>query len=67
MRSPFVAVAELRAALSSVAPPVVLDVRWSLTGPPGDVRYAEGHVPGAVYVDLDRALAAPPGDGGRHP
>ena len=33
----------------------------------GEREYAAGHIPGAVYLDLDRDLAAPPGDGGRHP
>ncbi|MDT9595013.1 sulfurtransferase [Nocardioides zeae] len=47
---------------------VVLDVRWRLGGPPGHEAYLEGHVPGAVYVDLDTELAAhgEPTDG-RHP
>ena len=47
---------------------VVLDVRWSLTGPPGHGEYLTGHVPGAVYVDLDTELArhGVPTDG-RHP
>ena len=45
----------------------VLDVRWSVGGPPGRPEYLEGHIPGAAYVELDTALAAPPGAGGRHP
>ena len=45
----------------------VLDVRWSVGGPPGRPQYLEGHIPGAAFVDLDTALAAPPGAGGRHP
>lgn len=45
----------------------VLDVRWALGGPPGREEFVGGHVPGAVYVDLDTALADPPGAGGRHP
>jgi len=45
----------------------VLDVRWSLTGPPGREAYAAGHLPGAVFVDLDAELAAPPSPAGRHP
>jgi thiosulfate/3-mercaptopyruvate sulfurtransferase len=45
----------------------LLDVRWSLNGPPGIDEYLNGHIPGAVFVDLDRELSAPPGPGGRHP
>ncbi|GAA1007166.1 sulfurtransferase [Acrocarpospora pleiomorpha] len=45
----------------------LLDVRWRLGGPPGIESYREGHIPGAVFCDLDRDLAAPPGPGGRHP
>jgi thiosulfate/3-mercaptopyruvate sulfurtransferase len=47
--------------------PVLLDVRWRLGGPPGIDTYRRGHLPGAVFTDLDRELAAPPGPGGRHP
>ena len=47
--------------------PVLLDVRWRLGGPPGIDSYRAGHLPGAVFVDLDHDLAAPPGPGGRHP
>jgi thiosulfate/3-mercaptopyruvate sulfurtransferase len=57
----------LSGELTSDNPPVLLDTRWSLAGPPGREVYAEGHVPGAVFVDLDLELAAPPGAGGRHP
>ena len=45
----------------------VLDVRYRMGGPGGPGEYAAGHVPGAAYVDLDAALAAPPGPRGRHP
>jgi thiosulfate/3-mercaptopyruvate sulfurtransferase len=48
-------------------PPVIMDVRWSLSGPPGIEDYKAGHIPGAVFADLDRDLAAPPGRDGRHP
>ncbi|MFF8556965.1 sulfurtransferase [Streptomyces sp. NPDC015501] len=48
-------------------PPVLLDVRWQLGGPHGRADYEAGHLPGAVFVDLDEDLAAPAGDGGRHP
>ena len=47
--------------------PVLLDVRWRLAGPPGVDLYVAGHIPCAVFLDLDRDLAAPPGPGGRHP
>ena len=67
MSGPFLSVERLREELASHRPPVVLDVRWSLTGPPGSTVAAAGHVPGAVYVDLDLDLADPPGAGGRHP
>jgi thiosulfate/3-mercaptopyruvate sulfurtransferase len=55
--------------LTSRIPPgaTLLDVRWQLGGPPGWPQYLEGHIPGAVFVDLETALAAPPGEGGRHP
>lgn len=47
--------------------PVLLDVRWSLTGPDGASLYQAGHLPEAVFVDLDRELAGTPGRHGRHP
>ena len=65
--SPLIDVQGLAAELASGAPPVLLDVRWRLGGPPGIESYRAGHLPGAVYVDLDTDLAGPPGAGGRHP
>jgi thiosulfate/3-mercaptopyruvate sulfurtransferase len=47
--------------------PVLLDVRWRLGGPPGRQDYERGHLPGAVFLDLDADLAGPPGPAGRHP
>lgn len=47
--------------------PVLLDVRWELGGPPGRPRYEEGHLPGAVYLDLDTQLAGAAAGRGRHP
>ena len=46
---------------------VLLDTRLTTTGPPGREQYDAGHLPGAVYVDLDDDLAGAPGPGGRHP
>jgi len=47
---------------------VLLDVRWALGDPHGRQYHREGHLPGAVYVDLDTELAAPASPaGGRHP
>ncbi|MGW0564882.1 sulfurtransferase [Streptomyces sp. NPDC003016] len=48
-------------------PPVLLDVRYQLGGPHGRAAYEAGHIPGAVFVDLEAELAGPPGSGGRHP
>ena len=45
----------------------VVDSRWALDAS-GRAAFAEAHIPGAVYVDADDDLAAPPvGPGGRHP
>nr|WP_239062511.1 sulfurtransferase [Streptomyces sp. SID13031] len=60
--------------LASTDKPVLIDVTWNLSAPagapktpPGRDAYDAGHLPGAHFVDLDTELAAPPGDGGRHP
>lgn len=53
--------------LGSGAPVRLLDVRWTLPVPDGRPAYRSGHLPGAVYVDLDTELAAPPSTAGRHP
>lgn len=69
----------LSTELAGSGPPRLLDIRWPvpwpavhLTAGPGPAdpeAYRREHLPGAVFVDLDRDLAAPPGDGsrGRHP
>lgn len=64
---PLITVPALANALEDPRPPVVLDVRWHLAGPPGVEAYRRGHLPGAVFVHLDTELAAPPGPAGRHP
>jgi thiosulfate/3-mercaptopyruvate sulfurtransferase len=59
---------ELFRRLAEPEPPVLLDVRWALGDPDGAGHYRAGHVPGAVYVDLDTELAGPHEPGaGRHP
>ncbi|AXE23389.1 sulfurtransferase [Streptomyces globosus] len=65
--SAIVSASALAAELAGPRPPVLLDVRWQLGGPNQRPAYDAGHLPGAVYVDLDRELAGPPGAGGRHP
>ena len=70
---PLVDVTTLARSLAAEPPPVLLDVRWwpgKRPGPDGltgAAAYRAGHLPGAVFVDLDRDLAAAPGPGGRHP
>lgn len=59
------ALAELLALPGRVA--TVLDVRWQLLTGADRQAYLEGHVPGAMFVDLDLQLADPPSDRGRHP
>ena len=70
-----ISASELASDLAGQRPPVLLDVRWQLSvakaaGEPafdGRAAYAAGHIPGAVYVDLDAELASEPGENGRHP
>ena len=64
--APFVQADWLRAHRAEV---VVADVRWYLDGRSGHAAYEQGHIPGAVFVDLDAVLAEPHHDDsqGRHP
>ncbi|MEH1014948.1 sulfurtransferase [Micromonospora sp. CPCC 206060] len=62
-----VEVPALTAEVAGGDPPTLLDVRWRLTGPPGRDDYRAGHLPGAVFVDLDAELCGTPGTRGRHP
>jgi thiosulfate/3-mercaptopyruvate sulfurtransferase len=68
--SPLISVEELATLLEGDAPPVVVDLRWYLGRPgAGHAAYLEGHLPGAIFLDLDADLADPNGLGapGRHP
>jgi thiosulfate/3-mercaptopyruvate sulfurtransferase len=66
---PLISVRELAARIDDPRLRVV-DVRWTL-GEPGAGRraYQAGHIPGAIFLDLDGDLADPAGYGapGRHP
>lgn len=48
---------------------VIVDCRFQLGQPEsGRAAYEESHIPGAVYLDLEKDLSAPVGEhGGRHP
>jgi thiosulfate/3-mercaptopyruvate sulfurtransferase len=58
--------ATLAGLLREPDPPTVLDASFTLTGG-GRAAYDAGHIPGAVFVDVDRDLCGAPGAGGRHP
>ncbi len=63
---PFVSVDWLREHRDEV---VLADLRFYLDGRPGRPAYEAGHIPGAVYVELEEALSEPHQDDlrGRHP
>ena len=63
---PLIDVVELTELLDS-SEVSLLDVRWTLGERTGRDAYLAGHLPAAMYVDLDDELAGPPGAGGRHP
>jgi len=69
--SPLVSVDELAGVMQrpGTPGPVVVDCRFNLLKPEaGRAAWAEGHIPGAFYADLDRDLSAPRSAGsGRHP
>lgn len=62
--SPVVSAQWLAANLDAVH---LADVRWALGEGPKREEYEAGHLPGAVFVDLDTDLSDPPGERGRHP
>ncbi|MDT4981993.1 MAG: thiosulfate/3-mercaptopyruvate sulfurtransferase [Pseudonocardiales bacterium] len=46
----------------------VVDVRWYLDGRSGRAEFEAGHIPGAVWLDIDTDLSAPTSTAaGRHP
>ena len=63
--NPLISVAELQDRLGQVH---ILDARWQLGRDDGREQYLAGHIPGAVFVDVEHELSrtgAP--DEGRHP
>jgi thiosulfate/3-mercaptopyruvate sulfurtransferase len=68
---PLVEPAALAEQLQGEPRPVLADVRWNLSGPPGRPEFEAGHVPGAQWVDLGLELSGSSGSsgsaGGRHP
>ncbi|WP_406236670.1 sulfurtransferase [Nocardia sp. NBC_01009] len=67
MGAVLISAGELREALADKQVRL-LDVRWALGDPDGPQHYLDGHIPGAVFVDLETELAAPPSPArGRHP
>ena len=65
--TPVIGVADLVGVRSERAVRL-LDVRWRLDLPEGRPAYLSGHLPGAVYVDLEQELTRPGHpEEGRHP
>lgn len=67
-----VSVAQLQQLQQSDTPPLLLDLRFDLADTAaGERAYAQGHLPGAHYLHLDRDLSGPKQVGahfrGRHP
>jgi thiosulfate/3-mercaptopyruvate sulfurtransferase len=64
--SPIISPAALSRRLGDLGLRVV-DVRWVLGGPgQGRIAYDTGHIPGAIFLDMDTDLVAADGPG-RHP
>ena len=68
IQPPFVTVDDLQEYDGTDTELVIADVRWYLDGRRGRDEFDKGHVPGAVFVDVDTDLSTPgaPTDG-RHP
>ncbi|MGB4135036.1 MAG: sulfurtransferase [Microbacterium sp.] len=68
MASPLIEAEELRALQEAGAEVRVLDARWQLGRDDGREQYLAGHIPGAVFVDVEQELSrhGEPREG-RHP
>lgn len=65
MTNPLIDASTLAAEIDELK---LFDLRWMLGNPEhGKTEYQEGHIPGAVFVNLDTDLSSPPGISGRHP
>lgn len=62
--SPVVSAQWLASNLGAVQ---LADVRWAMGEGPKREAFEAGHLPAAVFVDLDADLSDPPGERGRHP
>jgi thiosulfate/3-mercaptopyruvate sulfurtransferase len=77
MGSDLITASELQQLMNTTSALTILDVRWRLGVPTEEsvAEYVAGHIPMALFVDLDQELAAPPDvdetpghlPGGRHP
>ncbi len=69
MESPFLSAYELAASVTRDDRPVVCDVRWYLDSRSGREAFLDGHVPQAIFVDLERVCCERTKDSsrGRHP
>jgi thiosulfate/3-mercaptopyruvate sulfurtransferase len=68
MIPPFVDLDWLKAALHGDRRLVIADARWYIDGRSGRDAYESGHIPGAVFIDLECSLAGSSNQGhGRHP
>ncbi|GAA1917497.1 sulfurtransferase [Microbacterium aoyamense] len=66
--SRLISAAQLADLMAARNPVRLLDVRWSLAETNGRSAYLSGHIPGAVWVDLENELSRPgEPDEGRHP
>lgn len=69
MRKSLIEAQELYQLLNQQQPVVVIDTRFDLQNKAlGHQQYLEGHLPGALFLDLEQDLSGPLAEhGGRHP
>jgi len=67
--TPLISATALRALIDAGTAPIVIDTGFDLADPAaGERAFAQGHLPGAKYLHLDRDLSgAKTGRNGRHP